>query len=89
MDYRPFVLSESKDDGNSRISHTRLWFDELTTNGSSCCLAPLVDDVMDRRLFHVGSHPGRAMRPILRYDAYGFFGVLYSTSFWNGFQMVS
>jgi len=22
-------------------------------------------------------------------DAYGFFGVLYSASFWNGFQMVS
>lgn len=26
---------------------------------------------------------------ILRYAAYGFFGVLYSTSFWNGFQTVS
>lgn len=26
---------------------------------------------------------------VWRYDAYGFFGVLYSTSFWNGFQTVS
>ena len=24
-----------------------------------------------------------------RHHDYGFFGVLYSTSFWNGFQMVS
>ncbi len=24
-----------------------------------------------------------------RYDPYGVFGVLYSTSFWNGFQTVS
>ena len=27
--------------------------------------------------------------PVPRYDAYGVFGVLYSTSFWNGFQTVS
>lgn len=27
--------------------------------------------------------------PMPRYDPYGVFGVLYSTSFWNGFQTVS
>ncbi len=27
--------------------------------------------------------------PTLRHDIYGFFGVLYSTSFCNGFQTVS
>lgn len=26
---------------------------------------------------------------ILQQDIYGFFGVLYSTSFWSGFQTVS
>ncbi len=30
---------------------------------------------------------GRSPKP--RYDPYGVFGVLYSTSFWNGFQTVS
>jgi hypothetical protein len=32
---------------------------------------------------------GRPDAPNLEQDAYGFFGVLYSASFWNGFQMVS
>jgi hypothetical protein len=33
-----------------------------------------------------GPLAGRADR---RHDAYGFFGGLYSTSFWSGFQTVS
>jgi len=36
--------------------------------------------------FFVAARSGASM---LRYDAYGFFGVLYSASFWNGFQTVS
>ena len=31
----------------------------------------------------------RSGSSMLRVDAYGFFGVWYATSFWNGFQMVS
>jgi len=41
-----------------------------------------------------GGKPGGALvrersRAAPRYDPYGVFGVLYSTSFWNGFQTVS
>ena len=46
---------------------------------------------MDRRLLHglLTGIAAVAEQDDAIHDGYGFFGVLYSASFWNGFQMVS
>ncbi len=62
---------------------------------AQCRISPSVDD---RRRSPAGSgawvrtHPGvhgRTSSAVPGHRAYGFFGVLYSASFWNGFQIVS